>query len=159
MPRTPYLRVVPVVLAAALSALALSGTASAAPPLPGVTPVTIADAPAGEFCSFPVLVQAQDGQKAHTTGVVLLTGPFVAIVTNKATGAKLTLNASGPTLTNRSNGHLVVVGPSLIGQPASRNVGPAFLILNSGRVEFTDNFTIATRSGKVRDICAELSAV
>jgi hypothetical protein len=137
---------------------AVPAAGQAAPTVPGAQPVLLADAPAGEFCSFPVLVTALDGTRVHNLkGTVAVTGPFTVTVTNEATGVSRTFNASGPTLIDRSTGNLVLVGPSLIGQPASRNVGPAFLILNFGRTEFTSNNTIASITGQRIDICAALA--
>ncbi len=137
---------------------AIPAAGQAAPAAPGAQSVVLADAPAGEFCSFPVLVTALDGTRVHNlNGTVAVTGPFPVTVTNEATGISRTFNASGPTLVDRSTGNLVLVGPSLIGQPASRNVGPAFLILNFGRTEFTSNTTIASITGKRIDVCAALA--
>src|SRR3954470_3678679 len=156
MSRTSYLRGGAVAFMAALFALALPGSATAAPAVPGADLVTAVDAPAGELCSFPVLIQVRDGTRLHDSGhgAVFSTGPLVAVVTNETTHASLTLNISGPTLVDRSTGRTILVGRELILQPASRNIGPPFLLVNSGRVTFTEQNTIATRTGKVRNICA-----
>jgi Polysaccharide deacetylase len=42
------------------------------------------------------------------------------------------------------SGALVLVGPAIIGQPASRGVGNPFLIYHRGRAVFTQNNTIAS---------------
>lgn len=161
MLKTPYLRAITVALAVAISSLALSGTASAVPAVPKADLVVAVEAPSGELCSFPVVIRLRDGTRPHDSGkgVAFLTGPLVAVVSNGTVGNEIksvTLNISGPTLIDRSTGRLILVGPALILQPASRNVGPPFILLNFGRVTFTDQNTIATRTGTFRDICAEL---
>jgi hypothetical protein len=136
----------------------VSGVGHGAPTVPGAEPVVLAVAPAGEFCSFPIKVTALDGQTARTVnGTFILTGPFTVTVTNTATGTSTTVNASGPTFVDTTTGLVTQVGPTLIGQPASRNVGPAFLILNFGRTEYTPNLTIATITGQQTDLCAAVA--
>jgi hypothetical protein len=137
----------------------IPSVADAAPAVPKGEPV-MSDYPAGELCTFPVELSVVSGQQGHDTGQgdIIITGPFTAIVTNLATSASEIYNISGPTFVE--DGQEVptaVTGPNLILQPASRNVGPAFLILTTGRVTFTSNFTIASRRGAVTDVCAALS--
>jgi hypothetical protein len=143
---------------ALLVILAVPTAALAAPKVPGAEPVVL-DFSAGELCSFPVQFTILDGQRLHEDqGTVILTGPFTVTVTNLSPGgASQTFNASGPTLVEPRSGALVLTGPSIILQPASRNVGPPFLIYNLGRVVFTANNTIASITGKTVDICAALS--
>jgi hypothetical protein len=114
--------------------------------------------PAGEFCSFPVRFTFLDGQRLHEgQGTVILTGPFVATVTNLASGASQTFNASGPTLVEHRSGALVLAGPAIIGESASMGVGEPFLIYQRGRAVFTQNNTLASSTGTTVDICAALS--
>ncbi len=145
------------VLATAVATV--STVADAAPVIPGGEPVEL-DFPAGELCAFPVKLTIVSGQQAHDTGQgdIIVTGPFTATVTNMTTGATQTYNISGPTFVEQGEEiPTAVTGPNLILQPASRNVGPAFLILTTGRVTFTPDFTIASRTGAVTDVCAALS--
>ena len=104
-------------LGALVVAAVVPGGAQAAPEVPKGTLVTLIDnAPAGEFCSFPITVTAVDATKQHNTkGTVVAAGPLSVTVTNLATGESQTFNASGPTLIDRSTGAFVSVGPTLIG--------------------------------------------
>jgi hypothetical protein len=90
------------------------------------------------------------------SGTVVLTGPFVVTVTNLVSGASQTFNASGPTMVEPRSGAVVLVGPAIIAQPASRGVGDPFLIYHRGRAVFTQNDTLASITGKTVDICAAL---
>lgn len=78
--------------------------------------------------------------------------PLSVTATNLDSGASRTFNASGPTFRNGT-----LTGNALIGQPASRGVGPAFLIINRGRVTFNSDDTIRTITGSHIDVCAALS--
>jgi hypothetical protein len=140
-------------------AVIIPGVAGAAPAVPTGEMAT-AEFPAGELCAFPVRITTVYGQTTHDTGPgdTLVTGPFTATVTNLTTGATRTFNISGPTFFRTGpDVPTLVTGPNLILQPASRNVGPAFLIYTTGRVTFTSNFTIASRMGNVTDVCAALT--
>ena len=143
----------------ASAAAIIPGVAGAAPAVPKAEPLTF-EFRAGELCPFPVQIVVLDGTKIHNTGNgdTIVAGPISATVTNVTTGATRTYNASGPTFF-RSGADVPTVstGPQLILQPASRNVGPPFLIYTTGRVTWTPNFTIASRTGHVTDVCAELS--
>jgi hypothetical protein len=142
---------------ALLVILAVPTVALAAPKVPGAEPIVL-DFPAGEFCSFPVQLTILDGQRLHEgQGTVILTGPFTVTVTNLSSGASQTFNASGATLVEPRSGALVLVGPAIIGQPASRGVGDPFLIYHRGRAVFTENNTLASITGETVDICAALS--
>lgn len=135
-----------------LLAVAMPSLASAAPAVPGAVP-QVADFPAGEFCSFPIEVAFRDGTKLHKdSSRVFSTGPLSVTATNLDSGASRTFNASGPTFRNGT-----LTGNALIGQPASRGVGPAFLIINRGRVTFNSDNTIRTITGSQIDVCAALS--
>jgi hypothetical protein len=134
--------------------------ASAAVLIPGVASADPTELifPAGELCPFEVGITPYGEQTTHDTGKgdILFTGRLTATVTNKETGATKSYNISGPTL-GRGEVPTAVTGPNLILQRASRNVGPAFLIYTTGRVTFTSDFTIASRTGRVTDVCAALS--
>ena len=140
------------VAAASVAAIAAPSAAPAAPAVPGAEPVVLTF-PVGEFCAYPIEVAFLDGTRLHDDGSRLFsTGPLSVTVTNLNTGVAETLNASGPTFADGT-----LTGTALIAQPASRNVGPAFLILNRGRVTFTANNTIKTITGSQIDICAALT--
>jgi hypothetical protein len=159
LPRARIVRFGAVASVLASAAAIIPGVAGGAPAVPkGVT--FVVDFPAGEVCPFPVNIVIRDGTKFHDTGQgdVIQAGPLSATVTNTATGATQSFNASGPLFsTGGSATPTVGTGPQLIAQPASRNVGPPFLIYTTGRVTWTPNFTIASRTGRVTDVCAELS--
>ena len=140
------------VAAASVAAIAAPSAAPAAPAVPGAEPVVLTF-PANELCAFPIEVALLDGTRLHNDGSRLFsTGPLSVTVTNLNTGVAQTFNASGPTFADGT-----LTGTSLIAQPASQNVGPAFLILNRGRVTFTANHTIKTITGSQIDICAALT--
>jgi hypothetical protein len=142
---------------ALLAILAVPSAVLAAPKVPGAEPIVL-DFPAGEFCSFPVQLTILDGQRLHEgQGIVILTGPFTVTVTNLSSSTSQTFNASGATLVEPRSGALVLVGPAIIGQPASRGVGEPFLIYHRGRAVFTENNTLASITGETVDICAALS--
>jgi hypothetical protein len=142
-------------VALALAIAAVPSFAAAAPAVPGGDTTTY-DFPAGEYCAFPIeitLVSNETYRDDTAPGPVFFTGAAEGTVTNEATGATRTYNLSGPGFA----GGTTVTGPQLIGQPASRNVGSPFLIVAYGRVTFTPDFTIASRTGSVTDVCAALS--
>ncbi|MET0762704.1 MAG: hypothetical protein ABWZ63_10280, partial [Thermoleophilaceae bacterium] len=81
----------------ASAAAIIPGVAGADPAVPkGVT--VVIDYPAGEVCPFPVNIVVRDGTKIHDTGQgdIIIAGPLSATVTNTATGATQSFNASGP---------------------------------------------------------------
>ena len=139
--------------AAAVVAVAAPAPAAGAPAVPGAETVVLFDAPAGEFCEFPVRLALRDGTKLHDTDSILFsTGALSVTITNLDSGEAQTFNASGPTFRNG-----VLAGTAIILQPASRNVGPPFMILSRGRATFTEQNTIDTITGSQVDICAALS--
>lgn len=143
----------PALVVAALAVAAVPSTAISAPAVPGAEPVVLLEAPAGEFCAFALRLSLLDGTKLHSADSALFsTGPLSVTVTNLDTGVAQTFNASGPTFKDGT-----LKGTAIIAQPLSRNVGPAFLILNRGVVTFTPNNTIATIKGNQVGICAELT--
>ena len=143
---------------ALLVILAVPTAALAAPKVPGAEPLELIFRDENRVCSFPVQLTILDGTLPRPgQGMVIVTGPLTVTVTNLDSGASQTFNASGPTLVEPRSGALVLTGPSIILQPASRNVGPPFLIYHRGRVVFTENNTIASITGETVDICAALS--
>ena len=139
-------------LLVALIALAAPASSTAAPAVPGAQPVVF-DAPAGEYCAFAVRFTLRDGTRLHDgEGAIFSTGPLSVTFTNLDSGAARTFNASGPTFADGT-----LTGNAVIGQPSSRGVGPAFLIVNRGRARFTSQNTIDTITGSQIDVCAALT--
>jgi len=137
-----------------IGAALIAEVANAAPAVPnGET--TVLTFPAGEYCAFPIELTLVSREKTHDSGHgdVVYTGALTSTAKNLASGVVHTYNLSGPGFDEGNT----ITGPQLIGQPASRNVGPPFLIVAHGRVTFTPDFTIATRTGSVTDVCADLS--
>jgi hypothetical protein len=134
-------------------AVAVPAVTNAAPTVPRGSTFTLTF-PAGEICSFPISLTVSSNAKVHDSGqgVIVATGPTVATVTNLESMESQTYNISGPELAGN-----IDVGPWLIFQPASRNVGPPFLTLTRGRVTFTPINTIDTVRGNVTDVCAALA--
>ena len=139
---------------ALLVILAVPTAALAAPKVPGAEPLVLTFTDENRVCSFPVQLTILDGTlRRPGQGMVIVTGPLTVTVTNLDSGASQTFNASGPTFNNGQ----VLVGPAIILQPLSANLGEPFLIYNRGRVVFTENNTIASITGETVDICAALS--
>jgi hypothetical protein len=139
--------------------LLLAQPASSAPTVPNGETTTITFA-AGEVCPFGVEITATSGQMERVTlpnGIVIITGPIVATVTNQDTGASKTYNISGPTQFDPATGRVVVTGPNLIIAPADS--GGPFLIVTSGRVSFIigEPIDVPLRGHVSHDVCAELS--
>ena len=146
---------VPIVGAIAL--LMSAGPALAAPEVPNVTPfeVTI---PAGDLCSFEVIIAGRNGQVERTTlpdGTVILTGPFVATFTNTTNDRSATFNVSGPMFTSGTT--QVIVGTAVVllfnefAPP-----GPGIIATKGrGTIENLD-FNIDTFKGKTSDVCQQL---
>src|SRR5262245_60890531 len=103
--------------------------ASAVPAVPQGPSVTFQADP-GEFCAFGLEFTFVGAQAEHDTGHgdIIFTGPVAVTVTNLASHATQSYNVSGPTFLS-ADGLMTLTGPAIIGQPASRNIGPAFLIL------------------------------
>ena len=141
-----------VAAAAALLPLFLPMAAAAAPAVPKGETFELSS-PEGELCNFPVRIVVNDATKLHDgPGAIFSTGSLTATITNESSRETQTFNISGPTFKDGT-----LTGPALILQPASANVGPAFLILNKGRVTFTENNTIATITGSTTDVCEVLA--
>jgi hypothetical protein len=117
--------------------------------------------PAGEFCSFAVLLEFPANKYIAKTFppepngdvVELQTGRVVARYTNLSTGTSITYNISGPTrLTFHADGSVTIELP-----------GPQgfFTSINWGRivVEFSPDgvLTIIKQTGHAEDICAALA--
>jgi len=142
------------IAALVVGAAAIPEIVYAAPPVPGGE-TTVLTLPAGEYCAFAIELTLVSNEKTHDSGHgdVVYTGALRGTAKNLASGVVRTYNLSGPGFDEGNT----ITGPQLIGQPASRNVGPPFLIVNYGRVTFTPDFTIASRTGSFTDICADLS--
>ena len=131
---------------------AMPSLAAAAPAVPGAESQVV-DFPAGEYCTFPIELSFLDGTKLHSdSSSVYSTGPLSLTATNLDSGKARTFNASGPTFRDGT-----LTGTALIGQPASRDAGPPFLIINRGRVTFNSDNTIRTITGSQIDVCGALS--
>ena len=140
-----------VAAAAVLPILASPAVAAPAGPKGEVTVLPVF--PAGELCDFPVEISVNDATKLHTgPGAIFSTGTLTATITNLESKNVRTFNISGPTFKNGT-----LTGPALVLQPASARLGPAFLIVNRGRVTFTENNTIATIQGSQIDVCEVLA--
>jgi hypothetical protein len=140
--------------------LALSvGSVMAAPNPPGGEPFEYLTASAGEICPFSLRIDITAAQAVRTTlpsGLLLITGPATATVTNTESGESLTYNISGPGTYDPTTKRYTLSGQSLIVQPSS--VGTPFLITTSGRVSFIENQSIdqPLRGHISHNICAEL---
>jgi hypothetical protein len=150
-------------VAAGCAAALLSATQSlAAPAVPKVEP-SFSTYPKDELCPFAVgfeVVSAAKERPGSTDDSLIFTGPARITITNLDAGVSRTYNISGPTFidkTTEPNG-FVLTGQALILQPASLDIGPAFLITTSGRVTFDENNNIDIHHGRItHDVCAELS--
>ena len=117
--------------------------------------------PAGEFCSFPVLLEFPAAQiiaktfppKPNGDVVEIQTGRVIARYTNLSTGTSITRNISGPVrFTFHADGSVTLELP-----------GPQgfFNSINYGRIviEFSPDGmgTIIKQTGHAEDICAALA--
>jgi hypothetical protein len=124
-------------------------------------PFETIELPAGEFCSFAVLLEVPASKIIAKTFppepngdvVVLATGKLFARFTNLSTGTSITYNISGPTRTTfHADGSVTAELP-----------GPQGFIstINWGRmvVEFSPDgeITIIKQTGHAEDICATLA--
>ena len=131
----------------------------AAPNPPGGGALEYLTASAGEICPFPLRIDITAAQAVRTTlpnGLLLITGPATATVTNTESQESLTYNISGPGTFDPTTKRYTLFGQSLIVQPSS--VGTPFLITTSGRVSFIENQSIdqPLRGHISHDICSEL---
>ena len=142
----------------AIALLSFAGPAWAAPEVPKVTPFEV-PVPAGELCSFPVLLEGKDGSAERTTlpdGTVILTGPIVLTITNETNGSSATFNASGPSFT--SGNQVVITGPAVVLLFAEfAPPGPGIIATHGrGTIENLD-FNLDTFKGRTSDVCQQLS--
>ena len=148
------------------AALAVSGQAS--PPSHAPAPSGPIDFAAGVVCSFPVHGDVVVNKQTITTfanGSQLVTGGFVARLTNVTTGKTITVNAPGPLRFTVSGDTLTVTGR---GQnvyfffPGDLGAGaPGALLLMDGLVTevFDANGLVSfTHSGSVVDLCTVLAS-
>ena len=117
--------------------------------------------PAGEFCSFAVLIDFPAQHYIATTFppkpngdvVEIQTGRVIARYTNLSTGTSVTYNISGPTiLTFHADGSVTLELPGPQGFFTSINNGRIVVDISPDGV-----FTIVKQVGHTEDICAALS--
>ncbi|GAB3832409.1 hypothetical protein ACFPIJ_36290 [Dactylosporangium cerinum] len=152
------IRATAIQLVTTVALLLLAQPASSAPAVPKGETFTLAFA-AGEVCPFGVEITATSAQTERVTlpnGIVIITGPAVATVTNQDTDASETYNISGPTQFDPATGRVVVTGRNLIQAPAGS--GGPFLIVTSGRVSFIlgQPIDVPLRGHVSHNVCAEL---
>lgn len=116
---------------------------------------------AGEFCSFPVLLEFPVAQviaktfppKPNGDVVELQTGHVVARFTNLSTGTSITYNISGPVrFTFHADGSVTLHTPGPQGFFSSINWG-----LIQGEFSPDGVLTIIKVTGHTEDVCAALS--
>jgi hypothetical protein len=118
----------------------------------------------GRFCAdFPVLIHAIVNREYFTffnDGRGLLTGSFVAEVTNLTTNRTITVNAPGPFTITADGSTFVGRGPGLLfGEAGFFGSGaPPRLNAVSGQIIFNaSDFAILSIQGTVEDLCPELA--
>jgi hypothetical protein len=130
---------------------------------PTRSPVTFEtiELPAGEFCSFAVLLEFPAQKyvaktfppKPNGDVVQLQTGHVVARYTNLSTGTSITHNISGPTrFTFHADGSVTLELPGPQGFFTSINKGRIVVEISPDGV-----FTIVKQVGHLEDICAALA--
>jgi len=155
--------------------LLLAQPAWSAPKVPNGDTFTIvlssspeADLP--PVCDFPVSItitsaQPVAGRTTLPNGLIIVTGPAVATVTNLSTGESATFNISGPSLQNPETGEVTVFGTNLILGPAGLSGTDTsgedimFLIFTSGRLSFTflQPLDEPLRGTVTQDVCTQLA--
>jgi hypothetical protein len=144
------------VVACALGALVLAGTAGATKPfmqrLPQ-GPDTL------DACSFPVLLQPTAPNVLNlfvlSDGEIFGAGPQVATATNLDTGKTVKINLSGHfTVVQHSDGSITVTSD---GSVLSSLFGTIFTGHSVIELDANGNVTSRTFNGKERDLCAELA--
>jgi hypothetical protein len=148
---------------------ALVGAPAASADRPVMEPFVFDDftTAAGEVCSFPLSFETVRNDvvgKFFTDGRLIVTGQFVARITNLASEESIEVNTSGPaTLVFNQDGSVSAVarGNTVFILFAGRDAGGPALLLTNGRVDFTfapEGFisSISPR-GHVTDLCAILA--
>ena len=153
-----FRRVMTVPLVSLSALLLVGGPAEAAPAVPGGTPQVL---DLGQPCEFPIEILATakfPGEEAIRTvlpnGVLVLTGPAIATVTNLDMGKSITYNISGPGKFDPATNRLSLKGQNLIS--SGPNDPETFLITTSGNVSFIIGQPIDVLRGRTsHDVCAE----
>ena len=150
-----FRRVMTVPLVSFAGLLLVGGPAEAAPTVPGGTPEVV---DLGQPCDFEILVEVTAKQAVRDelpNGVLVITGPGIATVTNVETEKSITYNISGPGKFDPATNRLSLKGQSLI----SNEIGDPFLITISGNVSFNVGEPIEEplRGRISHDVCAELA--
>ena len=143
--------------------LSLVGVASADPPTRSFVPAPPAS---GRFCTdFDVLVEAVENNEYATTfssGATIITGRLVEELTNLANDTTIRINASGPVFVSEDGATVTLRGNTMLfGEAGDFGLGsPPTLQLVSGVVTVSlssEGITGVSKTGKVRDLCAELA--
>jgi hypothetical protein len=104
--------------------------------------------------------QSNETSKTFSGGATILTGTFKADVTNDATGATVTVSASGPGFFPADGSTVVLRGLTLAGPAGVFGPGPTPL-LTSGTttlsLDSAGNVTDVTTAGTTRDLCADIA--
>ena len=143
--------------------LSVVGVASADPPSRDFVPASPAS---GRFCAdFDVLVNPVQNNEyaiAFSGGATIITGRYVAQLTNLENDKTIEVNASGPVFVSADGSAITLRGNSLLfGEAGFFGPGStATLQLVSGVVTVTASsggVTGVTKTGRIRDLCAELA--
>jgi hypothetical protein len=161
-----FRRVMTVPLVSLSALLLVGGPAEAAPAVPGGTPQPL---DLGQPCEFPIEILATANAAPRAVlpnGLVVVTGPAIATVTNTDTGKSKTYNISGPGKIDDlgdeddTTNHFFLKGQNLISNLIDdENLDP-FLITTSGNVSFFQGqpFDEPGLRGHIsHDVCAELA--
>jgi len=165
-----FRRVMTVPLVSLSALLLVGGPAEAAPAVPGGTPQEMN---LGQPCDFQIRVVVTAKFVADPdpnaplpngpirtklpNGVLVVTGPAIATVTNLVTGKSITYNISGPGKFDPATNRLSVQGQNLISSGPEDKT--PFLITTSGNVSFIVNKPIdePLRGHISHNVCAELA--
>jgi hypothetical protein len=169
-----FRRVMTVPLVSLSALLLVGGPAEAVPAVPGGTTLPL---DLGQPCNFEISATTTAKFVADEpidfddlpngpfraklpNGVIVVTGPVIATVTNLETGKSITYNISGPGTFDPATNRLSLKGQSLISNdPDISGAGEPFLITTSGNVGFIINELIdePLRGHISHDVCAELA--
>lgn len=136
----------------ALAAMVFPSLALADPPVQEVLPNEPFVIDEGS-CGFPVLVEPRGGQfrlLTFTNGDQIISGAFVATVTNLDNGTSTHINLSGQGMFDASTGDFVSTGGTIL-------IDPGALLYVRGPIVFDASGGRTIISASVRDMCAVLS--
>jgi hypothetical protein len=116
--------------------------------------------PAGEPCSFPVLLQPTAPDVLNffvfSDGEVFGAGPFVGTATNLDTGKTVMINLSGHfSVVQHSDGAVTVTSDGFV---LSTLFGTIFSGHGVIELDASGNVTSRTFNGREQDLCAELAS-